>query len=96
MGPAIGKVLANLPTVELLEGPAKVAALVNPDLIESDLARSDRIDQAIDRTIKRLMQVKTAKQLFPEMRNPKAAPKLINAQVSTRPSAQPREKRAAR
>jgi hypothetical protein len=31
---------------------------LDPDLIESDLARSDRIDEAIDGTIKRLMQVK--------------------------------------
>jgi hypothetical protein len=48
------------------------------------LARSDRIDEAIDRTIKRLMQVKTAKQIFPEMRNARAEPKLINAQVLPR------------
>jgi hypothetical protein len=88
-GPAIARVLADLPPLDRLEGPAKFIALVNPDLIESDLARSDRIDETIDRTIKRLMQVKTAKQIFPNMRrNASAAPKLIQVPALTDESEQ--------
>ena len=33
-------------------------AIVNPDSFEYQIARSERVDEAIDRTIKRLMQVK--------------------------------------
>jgi hypothetical protein len=40
---------------------------LEPDLIEGNMARSVRIDEAIDRTIKRLVQVKTAKQIFPNI-----------------------------
>ncbi len=91
-GPAIARVLADLLPLDRLEGPAKFIALVNPDVIESDLARSDRIDEAIDRTIKRLMQVKTAKQIFPNMRNAKAEPKWINVPALAGPSEQVNEK----
>jgi hypothetical protein len=78
-GPAIGAYLLRLKPDDQLEGPAKFIAIVNPDLMELELARSDRVDEAIDRTIKRLMQVKTAKQVFPSMRkNAPAEPKLIN------------------
>jgi hypothetical protein len=52
---------------------------LDPGLIEINMARSDRIDEAIDRTIKRMMQVKTAKQIFPKMRrNEKVEPKSID------------------
>ena len=56
------------------------AAIVDPGLMEIEIARSGRLDEAIDRTIKRLMQVKAAKQVFPNMRkHAKPEPKLISA-----------------
>ena len=56
------------------------------------MARSDRIDEAIDRTIKRLMQVKTAKQIFPQMRrNAGADSKLINVPALSGPAVQANE-----
>jgi hypothetical protein len=82
-GPAIATYLSNIQPIDRLEGTARFIAIVDPDLIETDMARSDRIDEAIDRTIKRLMQVKMAKQIFPKMRNAKAEPKLINTPAST-------------
>jgi hypothetical protein len=52
--------------------------------MEREIAQSDRLDEAIDRKIKRLMQVKTAKQIFPGMRKiAKTEPKLINARGDT-------------
>ena len=78
--------------MDQLEGPAKFIAILDPDLIEINMARSDRMDEAIDRTIKRLMQVKTAKQIFPKMRrNADADPKLINVPALTGPGAQANE-----
>jgi hypothetical protein len=66
-----------------LEGAAKFIAILEPDLVEMNMARSDRMDEAIDRTIKRLMQVKTAKQVFPSVRkNAPADPKWITVVAS--------------
>jgi hypothetical protein len=90
-GPAIAEYLASIRSLDHLEGPAELIALVNPDAIENDMARLDRVDEAIDRTVKRLMQVKTAKQIFPNMRNAKAEPKVINVPAVTGPSAQGNE-----
>jgi hypothetical protein len=82
-GQEIGKFLSNLEVKDQLEGPDMFAAIVNPDLIETEISRSDRLDEAIDRKIKRLMQVKTAKQVFPNMRkNARPEPRLINAPAS--------------
>jgi hypothetical protein len=78
-GPAIAVYLSRLKVEDQVEGPARFIAIVNPDTIEDDMARSDRIDETTDRTIKRLMQVKTAKKVFPSMRkNAPTEPKLIN------------------
>jgi hypothetical protein len=78
-GQEIGKFLSSLKPDEPLEGLDLFAAIVNPDSMETEISRSDRLDEAIDRKIKRLMQVKTAKQIFPNMRkNAKPEPKLIN------------------
>jgi hypothetical protein len=90
-GPAIGKYLATFQPIDQLEGPAKFIAMVDPHFVEKDMERSDRMDEAIDRTIKRLMQIKTAKQIFPKMRNTKTEPKLINVPAVTGPSAQANE-----
>lgn len=67
-GQAINAYLSRLTSPAPVEGDDKFAAIVNSDVLERELARADRIDEAIDRTIKRLMQVKTAKQVFPSMR----------------------------
>jgi len=81
-GPAIAEMLASLQPKGKLEGPAQFIALVDPCVMEANMERSNRIDEAIDRTIKRLMQVKTAKQILPNMRA-KAPPKLISAPAPT-------------
>jgi hypothetical protein len=91
-GPSIGAYFSDLETKDQLEGPAKFIAILDPDLVEMNMARSDRIDEAIDRTIKRLMQVKTAKQVFPNMRrNEKAEPKLINVPALAGPGVEANE-----
>ena len=91
-GPAIGAYFSDFELNDQLEGPAQFIAIVNPDLIENDMARSDRVYEAIDRTIKRLMQVKTAKQIFPKMRRKADAdPKLINVPALTGPGARANE-----
>ena len=82
-GQEIGKFLSNLTPDEPLEGPGLFAAIVDPDLMDKEISRSDRLDEAIDRTIKRLMQVKLGKQIFPNMRkNAKPEPKLINPPIA--------------
>lgn len=76
--------LSNLKLEDPLEVPDLFAAIVNPDLMEIEISRSDRLDEAIDRKIKRIMQVKAAKHIFPNKRkNAKPEPKLINAAAST-------------
>jgi hypothetical protein len=91
-GPAIGAYFSDFELNDQLEGPAQFIAIVSPDLIENDMARSDRVDEAIDRTIKRLMQVKTAKQVFPKMRrNADTGAKLINGPAAIGPGAQANE-----
>jgi hypothetical protein len=91
-GKAISAHLSRMQPEDQLEGPAKFIAIVNPDSLEHELARSDRVDESIDRTIKRLMQVKTAKQVFPNMRRTaKADPKLINVTLLANPNLQARE-----
>jgi hypothetical protein len=75
----IGKFLSNLKLDDPLEGPDLFAAMVNPHSMEIEISRSERLDEAIDRKIKRLMQVKTAKQIFPNMRkNARPEPKLVS------------------
>ena len=72
--------------------PGQVHRVLDRHLIEMNMARSDRIDEAIDRTIKRLMQVKTAKQIFPKMRrNEKTELKLINVPALDGPGSQANE-----
>jgi hypothetical protein len=78
-GQEIGKVLSKLEVEDQLEGPDLFAAIVNPDLMAAEISRSDRLDEAIDRKIKQIMQVKASKQVFPSMRkNARSEPKLIN------------------
>jgi hypothetical protein len=82
-GQEIGKFLSNLEVEDVLEDSDMFAAIVHPDSMAAEILRSERLDEAIDRKIKRLMQVKTAKQVFPSMRkNVRPEPKLINPPAS--------------
>jgi len=79
-GQEIGDYLSSIKQVNPLRGADLFAAIVDPVLMEIEIARSGRLDEAIDRTIKRLMQVKAAKQVFPNMRKQaKPEPRLISA-----------------
>jgi hypothetical protein len=83
-GQAIGKFLSDLKPEGPLEGADLFAEIVNPDLMEKEISRSIRLEEAIDRKIKRIMQVKAAKQIFPNMRkNAVSEPRLINAGASS-------------
>ena len=85
-GPAIGKYLSNFKSEEPLEDEALFAEVVDPDLMEKEISRSIRLEEAIDRKIKRIFQVKAAKQIFPNMRkNATSEPKLVSAAVSANP-----------
>jgi hypothetical protein len=87
-GPAIGKFLLDFTLEEPLEDEALFAEIVDPDLMEKEISRSIRLEEAIDRKIKRIIQVKAAKQIFPNMRkNATSEPKLISAGVNA--NAQP-------
>jgi hypothetical protein len=71
-----------------MEDSDKFMAILIPDQIEKELDRSDRFDEKIDRAIKRLLQVKLAKQLSRNTRTkPQSEPRLINppASVDVRP-----------
>jgi hypothetical protein len=52
-GAAIAKYLSNLKPGDQLEDSDKFMAIVDPDMIETELDRSDRLGDKIDRTIKR-------------------------------------------
>jgi hypothetical protein len=79
-GQQIGKYLSNIDVEDELEGPDLFAAIVDPDVMEQEMLQLDRLDEAIARIIKRLMQVKASKQFVPNMRkNARPEPKLIAA-----------------
>src|SRR5258708_9565712 len=88
-GTAIGKFLSNLAPEDQMEDSDKFMAILIPDQIEKELDRSDRIDEKLDRTIKRLVQGKLAKQISRNTRTkPQSEPRLINppASVDVRPA----------
>jgi uncharacterized membrane protein YheB (UPF0754 family) len=58
-------------------------AIIDLDASDIALARIERLDAMIDRTIKRLMQVKTMKQM-----NDRLHPKLINLSATKNPLVQ--------
>ena len=58
-------------------------AMVDLEAFDMALARLERLDAMIDRTIKRLMQIKTMKQMHGRLE-----PKLINGSVTKNPPAQ--------
>jgi hypothetical protein len=78
-GPAIADHLAKLRMSEPIYGPAKIPEVV--DVLDYELERKidDRFDEAIDRTIKRLIQVKTSKAVFSSLYKPaRPSPKVID------------------
>jgi hypothetical protein len=62
------------------EGDDAFLAVVDLDAFDISLARVERLDAMIDRTIKRLMQVKTMKQMYGRLE-----PKLINLSATENP-----------
>ena len=82
-GAAIAEHLSNLKPGDQWDDSDKFMAVVDLDMIEIELDRSDRLGDKIDRTIKRLVQIKLAKQISRSMRkNPEQEPKLINPPAS--------------
>jgi hypothetical protein len=69
----IGEALAQWEPKIRHEGADEFAEIFDLDTFDDDLARMERLDAMIDRTIKRLMQVKTMKQMHSRLE-----PKLIN------------------
>jgi len=65
------------------EGADEFVEIFNLDTFDDDLARIERLDAMIDRTIKRLMQVKTMKQMHARLE-----PKLIDLSATKNPPAQ--------
>ncbi|MDO9299471.1 hypothetical protein [Bradyrhizobium sp.] len=83
-GQAVGKFLSDLKTDEPLEGGDLFAHMIDPDQLEKEIEQSNRLDESIDRIIKRLIQLKVAKQIFKNPgRNAASEPKLINADLGT-------------
>jgi hypothetical protein len=72
-GSKIGKALARWKPETRHEGADEFVEVFDLDTFDDDLARVERLDAMIDRTIKRLMQVKTMKQMYGRLE-----PKLIN------------------
>jgi hypothetical protein len=77
-GPAIAEYLGKLEIAKHLEGVDAFTAIIDPTEVELEIIRSDRLEEAIDRTIKRLVQTKTYKQLLPSARAGGVAPKVID------------------
>jgi hypothetical protein len=63
MGNGDQQFLSDLKPEDQMEESDKFMAILIPGQIEKELDRSDRIDDKIDRTIKRLLQVRLAKQI---------------------------------
>jgi hypothetical protein len=70
-------------TIERHEGADEFVKIFDLDTFDDDLARLERLDAMIDRTIKRLMQVKTMKQMHARLE-----PKLIDLSATKNPPAQ--------
>jgi hypothetical protein len=70
-------------TIERHEGADEFVKIFDLDTFDDDLARIERLDAMIDRTIKRLMQVKTMKQMHARLE-----PKLIDLSATKNPPAQ--------
>ena len=76
-GTVIAKGLSQWKPEERFEEADEFIEIVDLETFEQELARIERLDSMIDRTIKRLMQIKTMKQMFDRLE-----PKLINVAAS--------------
>jgi hypothetical protein len=82
-GPKIAKGLLSWKPPRRDEQADEFIATVDLETFDMALARIDRLDAMIDRTIKRLMQIKTMKQMYRRLE-----PKLINLYAIKNPPAQ--------
>jgi hypothetical protein len=64
-GPAIAELLEKVKIQESLYGIDAFTATIDPHDVELEMIRSNRVQEDIDRTIKRLVQIKNYKQLLP-------------------------------
>ena len=76
-GAAIADYLSKLKIEARKEGPDELVAVIDDPLEVLDWRMTDRLDEDIDRTIKRLVQVRTSKQLFPR-KDARLSSKLID------------------
>jgi hypothetical protein len=79
-GPKIAKGLLSWKPAPRHEQADEFIAIVDLEAFDVTLARIERLDAMIDRTIKRLMQIKTMKQMLRRLE-----PKLINGSVTKDP-----------
>jgi len=75
-GPRIGKGLASWKPATRHEGADEFVEVIDLETFDEELARIERLDAMIDRTSKRLVQIKTMKQMHSRLE-----PKLINSSV---------------
>jgi hypothetical protein len=82
-GAKIAKGLLSWKPSRRYEHADEFTKIVDLDTFDISLARIERLDAQIDRTVKRLMQVKTMKQMYGRLE-----PKLIDLSVARSPPAQ--------
>jgi hypothetical protein len=82
-GAKIGKGLSSWKPPARHEGADEFVEIIDLETFDEELARIERLDAMIERTIKRLMQIKTMKQMYGRLE-----PKLINLSAIKNPSAQ--------
>jgi hypothetical protein len=82
-GSKIGEGLSRWARGTVYEGADEFIVVVDLKTFDDDLARIERLDAMIERSIKRLMQVKTMKQMHSRLE-----PKLINLSAIKNPPAQ--------
>ncbi len=82
-GPKIAKGLLSLRSATRHEQADEFIAIVDLEAFNMSLARIERLDAMIERTIKRLMQIKTMKQMHGRLE-----PKLINLSATKNPQGQ--------
>jgi hypothetical protein len=82
-GPTIAKGLLSWKPAPRHERADEFVEIVDLEEFDMALARIERLDAMIERTIKRLMQIKTMKQMHGRLE-----PKLINGSVTKNPPAQ--------
>lgn len=82
-GAKIAEALARMKPDARYEGPDEFVEVFDLETFDQHLARIERLDAMIDRTLKRLMQVKTMKQMHSRLE-----PKLINVSALENPAAQ--------